>query len=172
METIGGQIKGNLSRLPDGFWTNKFNQRIFLDKIANKFSLRNPKEWGRITKYQIKEEGGAPLLNKYKNSLSSTLKDVYSEIDWKSDWFINRRAKYRFWEDTANQRKFLEGLSQKLHTHEPQLWGKVPIEQVIRNGGSGLMRKYKYSLYEALVTNFPGKTRSNQNLTVRNTLEK
>lgn len=62
---------------PLGFWAKLENQRQFLNELAGKFQIKNPNEWGRITKYEFTSQGGSSLLNHYDNSIIKTLKHVY-----------------------------------------------------------------------------------------------
>lgn len=54
------------------------NRKKFLDEVANKLNIQNPRDWGKITTSQIHEIGGGSLLTTYYNgSLFYCLQSVY-----------------------------------------------------------------------------------------------
>jgi hypothetical protein len=69
-----------LARVPSptdcrsGKWPS---QRIFLDNFANKHVITEPKDWGKVTIYQLDNSNGTSLLNIYKNTIFKMLKEVY-----------------------------------------------------------------------------------------------
>ena len=47
-----------------GYWENQENIDKFLSKIKEKYNLKSPEDWKRVSKRQIKQEGGGGLLTK------------------------------------------------------------------------------------------------------------
>lgn len=66
-----------ISTFPKGYWTLKINQRNFLDNLASKLNIEEPRDWGSITIHQVSAHGGITLLGNYQQSLFRTLKSVY-----------------------------------------------------------------------------------------------
>ncbi len=59
-----------------------------------------------------------------------------------------------YWQDTLNQRTFLEKAASKLGIKYPQDWSYVSIKQIAQLGGSSLIRRYG-SLTQALRALYP-----------------
>ena len=56
---------------PSGYWDNQENIDNFLSKIKEKYNLKTPEDWKRVSKTQIIQEGGSGLLT---NKIYSTIK--------------------------------------------------------------------------------------------------
>lgn len=59
------------------FWKLMDNRRNITDEIAKKLNIRDPRDWGRITRLQIHELGGGSLLTQYDGSPFKLLASVY-----------------------------------------------------------------------------------------------
>lgn len=75
------------------------------------------------------------------------------EIPWKDEWF---RCSPKYWFLKENQRKFLEQLRAAKNILQNSQWGNLTIDEVIENGGSGLLNQYGGSIFHALKENYPG----------------
>lgn len=60
--------------LPRNHWVDLNNQKVFLDGLAQKFNIRSPMDWGKVTWDQVREGGGAGMLSRYGGSLFSAVK--------------------------------------------------------------------------------------------------
>lgn len=67
-----------MDKNPLGFWLHKANQRIFLNSLAKKLSIKYPSDWGRITAREIIENGGGSLLKHFGWSSPKMLQSVYA----------------------------------------------------------------------------------------------
>lgn len=68
----------NRSDFPQGYWNNKQNQRNFLDSIAKKNNIKEPKDWEKLTIHKLLEyKGGRALLSHHGNSLVKCLQANY-----------------------------------------------------------------------------------------------
>ena len=56
---------------PSGFWDNQENIDNFLSEIKEKYNLKTPEDWKRVSKTQIIQEGGSVLLT---NKIYSNIK--------------------------------------------------------------------------------------------------
>jgi hypothetical protein len=48
----------NLPKFPPSFWSEKQNQKIFLEMVAKQYNVKKPAQWQRITPSTIKRNGG------------------------------------------------------------------------------------------------------------------
>lgn len=65
--------------MPARFWEDTVNRKKFLDGVQQKYQIKEPRDWGKLTINDIKISGGTTLLSRYFNdSLLSCLRSVYS----------------------------------------------------------------------------------------------
>ncbi len=63
-----------------GHWSEIDNQRHFMNAIASKLQISDPRDWYKITcKCMLQQKGGSGLLAKYKGSMSKLLATLYPE---------------------------------------------------------------------------------------------
>lgn len=66
------------SKVPNSHWKLISNQKKFMDQLAIKFNIQEPKDWGKITAQQLHENGATSILNNYySGSLFGCLQTVY-----------------------------------------------------------------------------------------------
>lgn len=53
------------------------DQRLYLDKVARFFGIKQPHEWGKLLLKDIRNNGGGALLKSYNNSLIELLRANY-----------------------------------------------------------------------------------------------
>ena len=58
----GKSIFNNPQRHAPGFWENDENVHSFISEIKEKYNLKTPEDWKRISRYQIISEGGSGLF--------------------------------------------------------------------------------------------------------------
>jgi hypothetical protein len=61
------------------------------------------------------------------------------------EWNIPSKPN-RYWQDHANQMAFIQRLSSTMNIQKQEDWYNVTLQDVERNGGSGLLRVYGGSL--------------------------
>lgn len=67
-----------VSNVPKSYWNSAENQRKFLDEIKNKFHIKEPRDWGKVTVRDIQSAGGISILERYyQRSLFKCLQTVY-----------------------------------------------------------------------------------------------
>lgn len=67
------------SKYPSSYWQSLDNCKKFLDEVAEKLNIKNPRDWGKVTGQLISDLGGTSLLsNYYDNSLFSCLQSIYA----------------------------------------------------------------------------------------------
>lgn len=67
----------NLPIVAHSHWNSISNRRKFLDELKQKFDIKSPQDWGRITTQCVRDTGGIAILNAYKGSLFRCLQSVY-----------------------------------------------------------------------------------------------
>ncbi len=60
-----------------GYWKQLKHQRLFLDNLAKKLNIKDPKDWYFVSTRQVHALGGHGLLNYYKGSLIQALQANY-----------------------------------------------------------------------------------------------
>lgn len=63
-----------MKHYPRNHWVDLNNQKVFFDALAQKFNIRSPSDWGKVTWDQVREGGGVGLLSRYGGSLFSAVK--------------------------------------------------------------------------------------------------
>lgn len=53
------------------------NRKHFLDALATKLNLHNPKDWGKVSTRTFWKLGGRGLLRYYQDSLFNCLQSIY-----------------------------------------------------------------------------------------------
>ncbi len=144
-------------------------QRSFLDNLAKKLHISRPEDWYKVTSTTLKQYGATGLLKKYNYSPSKLLINVYPEyllhistishsdnlVKYNWDIFNFTQLPSGYWNDISNQRSFLEGLAKKLHIDTKDDWYKITQATLNQHGGSGLLKKYNFSLSKLLTRVFP-----------------
>ncbi len=153
IQTDSSKIPPVRSNNPRGYWSDTFHQRAFMNELAEKLNITDQEGWYKVTTKSFLQHGGMGLLEKYNNSPSKLLSTVYPEYKWDVTKFIH--LPHQFWDDTSNQRVFLENLAKELNIVNQDGWGKLTRTAIYRHGGGGLFVKYGGSVTKALVTVFP-----------------
>lgn len=142
------------------------NQRRFLEQLAAQLHIRNPSDWGKVTKKSFQKYRGGGLLRHYKNSVFACIKSVYKgynsrifhlyfpDIEWKREWF--QYIDTFSWKFMGERRKFLEEVAVKMNIMHPKDWGRVTTRHLLKLGGVGLLDHYNGSLFHALRSVYKG----------------
>lgn len=65
------------SRMPKRHWESKFNQRLFLQQIAETFQIEKPSDWGKVTIKQMMQAGSSSVLTHYDFNVMKMLQNVF-----------------------------------------------------------------------------------------------
>lgn len=139
-------------KIPRNYWEDKENQKKFWLKLQNEKEILNIEEIPKLISIkEIKKLGGSGILSKYKD-ITSALESVFPDKNWN----IHKRKKFpnNYWDLIDNQKIFLEELSKKFEISNLDDWLSVKVEDIKKNGGSGLLSKYS-SFYECLENIYP-----------------
>jgi len=131
------------SRVYQGFWDNKKNQRNYLDWLGIQLGFTDLNDWYRIFHQDIVDYGGIGILTKYDGSPSKMLQSVYPEHNWNIYKFD--KVPYGHWESMENQKKFMDWLGVELGVTEMQDWYKITQKEMEDKGASGLLSQYRDS---------------------------
>jgi hypothetical protein len=142
-------IPWRFRKTPQRFWTmnNGKNQRIFLDWLRVQLKHTQMEDLYSLRVQDLRENGGAFLLNLHESSVASLVSKVYREHSW-------QRWRFRFsrvsWDEPALRRQFLDSVAQDLlipATGEtindpPEEWYYVSKQDIVRLGGASLLSKH------------------------------
>ena len=122
---------------PKGFWQDTGNQRRYLDWVGKELGFRRPTDWYDVTGRDLTERHGGRLLNLYGGSVQAIVKSYLPHEDWK-EWLFASTPQ-RFWQEAANQQRYLQWLGAQLGFRDPEDWYALSTRQVNAHHGSGLL---------------------------------
>ena len=125
---------------PLRYWENQENIDKFLLKIKEKYNLNTPDDWNSIAWEQIKSNGGGSLITSF------SLFDIKCMACPEGKLSFDNPPGY--WEKQENIDKFLSKIKEKYNLNTPEDWNSITRKHIASNGGSTLLSKYKYSIYE------------------------
>src|SRR4051812_5974326 len=70
------------THLPAGFWNNKMNRKTYLDWLGKKLDYRDMNDWYKLTSDIVVQNHGNGLIQRYNDSPSAALKEIYPDHDW------------------------------------------------------------------------------------------
>ena len=109
-------------------------------------------EWYSVGASDFLENYGGSILSKYSGSSSKLIQSVFPGHDWDEEkWKVSKG----YWDDIANQREFMEGLIVKLGLKDHQQWKSITSKMIIKNGGTGILKKYSGSPSKLIRSVFP-----------------
>jgi hypothetical protein len=126
-----------------GFWNNPTNQRKYLDDLGKKLGFVGKDDWYNITLKHVLENGGSALLRIYGNSPANFVKSVYLEHPWDDSKFNTKQGKYKL---------FLDRLGHQLEFKQMEDWYLITKEQILENGGAGILSKHNNSPSEMVMS--------------------
>eukprot|EP01114_Cavostelium_apophysatum_P005469 TRINITY_DN1649_c1_g3_i2.p1 TRINITY_DN1649_c1_g3~~TRINITY_DN1649_c1_g3_i2.p1 ORF type:complete len:946 (+),score=191.78 TRINITY_DN1649_c1_g3_i2:116-2953(+) len=150
-------IRFNETKHPRGYWTDKTNQRRFLDSIKRELNIDTAADWAKLVDTTvIYNRGGKLVLSEYGGSVYQMLRCVYPEVQFQADDFANADiTPLGKWHDPNERRKFLNLIRDEFQIRGKQDWSKVTIAHIKSRGGSGLLQHYGGSLFAVLQETFP-----------------
>ena len=129
-----GKSVFNNQKQSAGYWENKENIHHFLLTLKEKYNLNTPEDWNSITHNHVKSNGGASILNKY-----SVFEIKCMACPEGKSLFNNPRQPPEYWEIKENIEKFLSQIKEKYDLHTPEDWKRISKDQIISQGGRGLI---------------------------------
>jgi hypothetical protein len=139
---------------PRSYWRSLENRRNFLQWVADCEKICIEEDWYNITKATLIRHGGRGLLHYYGGSPSACLMYSIPDIDWQMWRF--EKVPHGYWDEIYNQRKYFDWLAERKDMKTPQEWYSLTDQDIIENGGNGLMiNRYQGSKYLALNAIYP-----------------
>ena len=125
---------------PSGYWNDKKNVKLFLDKLKEKYNLQSIEDWNSITQKQIESiHGGNSLVCKYSMFELKCLACPEGESIF--DKPIQSKPS-GYWNNKQNILKFLEEIKEKYNLQSIDDWNSITHKQIQSNGGSTLLQHY------------------------------
>ncbi|MGA0164699.1 MAG: hypothetical protein ACO3LE_10730, partial [Bdellovibrionota bacterium] len=147
-------------KVRNGFWNNEANQKAYMKWLGKKLGYTEAEHWYGLTQDQIKANRGSTLLSKFQGSsqkIVTALVDKAPEDGWEP-WEFKGGVPKGFWNNEANQKKYMTWLGKKLGLSKPEDWYKLTGELIEENEGGGLLQKFNGSpadMVRALVDEAP-----------------
>lgn len=117
-------------QVPKHHWENPENRKELFDSLAIKLGIKTREDWYNVSSDYIEQNGGAGLLrNYYNNSLRLALQSIYPDYDWKEHLF--QSVPKHYWQDTNNQRKYLEWIGQQFNINQFADWFALSRRQLL-----------------------------------------
>ena len=123
-----------------GYWDIQENIDKFLSKIEEKYNLKTPEDWNSITKEHIQSNGGSRLFSKY-----SIFEIKCMGCPEGKSTFNNPPQLPGYWDNQENIYNFLSKIKEKYNLNTPEDWKRFSKNQMIKEGGSGLLTSKIYS---------------------------
>lgn len=121
-------MEWKFNRVTKGFWTNKNNQRNFMDWLGKQVGFKCMDDWYNITRKDFLEHGGMSLMESYRKSPARILQAIYPEHNW-MEWKFSQVSR-GYWDDSKNLKQFLEWLGKELNIKRREDWYRVSIQQI------------------------------------------
>jgi hypothetical protein len=144
-----------LGRVSAGFWQDPANRCWFLTWLGERLGFERPEDWYRLTARHVLEHGAGAMLRCYPTGHSvELLREYWPAHDWKP-WLFHR-VPQGYWEDRANQARYLRWLGRQLGFRSKADWYHLDPVHLRLTGGNCLLKRYHgRSLTRLLRTHFP-----------------
>eukprot|EP01114_Cavostelium_apophysatum_P022685 TRINITY_DN8291_c0_g1_i1.p1 TRINITY_DN8291_c0_g1~~TRINITY_DN8291_c0_g1_i1.p1 ORF type:complete len:560 (+),score=113.65 TRINITY_DN8291_c0_g1_i1:52-1731(+) len=134
-------------------WNNRDQNIYFVHELEKKLNLKTWRDWYSISKQTIELYGGSGLLQRYNNSPSKMIMDLFPDHKWNVLEF--HQVPSGFWRDGSHRKEFLHRLSKKLNIRKWQDWYRVTLHDIVSNGGSSLLNHFGNSPSKLITTLLP-----------------
>jgi hypothetical protein len=135
-------------------WDDHKSAIQYLNWLKDELGYRNMDDWYKISKKNFSQNGGAYLLKIYNNSPAKLLATIYPEREWQVWKF--RCEDGNIWEDSNNALKYANWLMEVMGWTSMENWYEIRKEDLIKRGGSSLLKKYGGSTAIMVMSIFPG----------------
>lgn len=149
-------------RMPNGLWGDLKIQRQYFDWLGIQLHIgKNLEQWYSVSTLDVTSRCGTQLLQRiYQHSLSAALKAIYPDHEWQ-EWRFTV-APRNYWKEEKTRREYFDFLAKQLGVRDQEgnlhldRWYKVTRSQVVKLGGSGVLKRWDNSLAGALLAIYPG----------------
>ena len=128
-------------------------QRVFLLALARRLGFPVHK----LTSAKIRENGGAWILRRHKDSPRKMFSALFPELASSLEpWSTFPNIRHRlWWKEAGMQRKFFDWAARRFSVAEPAEWLKISPQTLKQVGGSFIFKEYGGSLLQALKVAYP-----------------
>ncbi len=137
-------------RPPTRDWTTLDKQRQFLEQVAKDMNIVTIDGWSKVTVKDVKQRGGAALVNYYNGSLTALLRSVYPQHNWEATKF-NRMPRH-YWPIPENQQQFMRSIASKYNIATQDDWKKITSEVILQEGGASLLTMHGGSITKGMAS--------------------
>ncbi len=138
--------------VPRRYWHDPANVRRYYGWLAKRLGFEKMEDWYRLLVSDLAENHGISLVSKH-GSAAAAVMAAFPEYEWR-EWLFTSTP-VGFWNDTANVRRYLEWLGDRLGFTEPEDWYGLRIQDVKKNCGAALRVKYHESPPALVAAAFP-----------------
>lgn len=154
------------SKVPQGFWSNIENQKIFFKWISSiqtadysqqHLSTEDKEQlFYYLSQKEVHDHGASSLLkHQFGGSIRRAITSLFPEVNWKMWKFGN--APSGFWKDIKNQRRYLDWLSDELGIQSYEKWYFISSSNLKDKGAHGVLSQYDHSIPKTLMSVYSGK---------------
>jgi len=130
-----------LQRVPDGYWNQAKNRRLYMRWLGKQCGYRKPEDWYRLKKNHFYEHSGGGLLERhYRGSPLAALQELKPTYDWKP-WLFHFTPQ-GYWKVKKNRMKYMDWLGEQLGYQKAEDWYQLTKQQFYDNHGGGFLANY------------------------------
>lgn len=133
-------------------WESSVYRREFMAALGESLRFSTPEDWATLSRKQVVDFGGAPLLQYHKGSVVKAIKETIGEERWTA---MRESRPRRTWACQESVRAFMEALGKKIGASTPEQWLSVKTSTLKSNRGGRLLARYRWNLREILSVAFP-----------------
>jgi hypothetical protein len=148
------EFKTPIAKSEAKFWTQRENQRDFLDILGSKLGFKCMNDWYSLLSKQLIQNGGKYLLNKYRGSPSKVVMNVYEHFQWEKSNFKNRILGKKHWCNENNRIALVMKLEESLKIKDMSEWYRVSYSQIAEHSKHTNVIQ-QYSLEKLLKEAYP-----------------
>eukprot|EP01114_Cavostelium_apophysatum_P016603 TRINITY_DN4763_c0_g1_i1.p1 TRINITY_DN4763_c0_g1~~TRINITY_DN4763_c0_g1_i1.p1 ORF type:complete len:587 (+),score=113.21 TRINITY_DN4763_c0_g1_i1:111-1871(+) len=119
------------------------NGQDFIRGLEKDLGISEWKDWYRVSREDILNNGGGSILTKFNNSPSFLITSLLPHYPWKIYDFDAIPLNY--WCDPNNQKEFMNVISSRLGISRWQDWYSVTRADIVRAKGAGLLARFNNS---------------------------
>jgi hypothetical protein len=137
-------------------WDNKENQRDFMERLGKRLGFKEMSDWYKITKMDIKNNGGGTLVTyHYGSSPSKLVMTTFGEHFWQKSKFRGcLKVSEKHWENIENRTSLINHLTKELQILDLEDWYRVSVTEISKHSRHMKLFK-KYPLEDLLVEAYP-----------------
>lgn len=139
------------------YWAVAANRRAFMDKVAAAYRIEKKEDWRQVNNENIIAQGGATLLRHFNSNVMELLRDVFPGEEWE-EREVRPKVTKEYWSSRERRREFLLGLAERkgwARADGVVDWKYLTYSSLREEKGTGLLARYKSSVFDLLRDTFP-----------------